>query len=107
MNRIQRQPLSTIDIVVMLVCGIVGGAAVLGFVLGGLFALYVAVLPDNPMTGLGFVSAVLLSAVSAVVAAIVLPGAAPPGWRAKAYGLASAIFGVLVLLAWAALTIAA
>lgn len=97
--------LSTLDVAVMLVCAIIGGSAVLGFLFGAFLAVYVFVMPDSKFMGVGIISGVLLAAMGAVVAAIVLPGAAPPGWRAKAYGLSSAIFGILVLLAWAALTI--
>ena len=96
---------SAAGIVAAAVCGVIGGTALLGFACGVVTLAASTVLPENPMTGLGLVTSVLLVASSAVVAAVVLPGAAPPGMRAHAYGISSAIFGVIALLACGVLTV--
>ena len=95
----------TLDIVVMWVCGIIGGCALLGLLLGVFFVVVVKVAPESPMSGVGFLAGLGLAALCAVVTAIVLPGAAPPGWRVRAYGISAAIFGVGALLSFVALTV--
>ena len=97
-----RRRLTTLDVTVMVVCGVVGWCAVMGFVLGVVSVLNDLFMWEGPEIGVGFVTGLLLSSVSPIVAVAVLPAAAPPGSRATAYGVASAIFGGVVLLVFVA-----
>lgn len=98
---------STLDVVVAVVCGVVGGAALLGalFFGGALFLSALASDPSSDPHGYAVVFGVILGVPCALVAAITLPAVFPPGVRPRAYGISAATFVVLIAAGCAVLAL--
>lgn len=91
-----RHDYPAVDLAVMICCGCIGGSALIMFATECLVLLASVVVTSptvDPHHALG------LAVPSAIVTAVVLPGVAPPGLRAKAFGASAGIFVVVALLA--------
>jgi hypothetical protein len=93
------QKLSTFDIVVMSICGVIGASALMLAGVIGFFTI-VFMLSDDPSSdphGYGVVFGFLIGVPSALLAALVLPGAFPPGMRARAFGVSMALLAIVAV----------